>query len=92
MLLKNNYLTHFNMENYTFENLRQQTAFIDLDNREEILSFERKEELAWYIDNRINKLNSEIEDKNISDNERVTKTLTLNLLQKIRDGVSKLFF
>ena len=73
------------MENYTFENLRQQTAFIDLDNREEILSFERKEELAWYIDNRINKL-----DKNISDNERVTKTLTLNLLQKIRDGVSKL--
>ena len=67
MLLKNNYLTHFNMENYTFENLRQQTAFIDLDNREEILSFERKEELAWYIDNRINKLNSEIEDKNISD-------------------------
>lgn len=78
------------MENYTFENLRQQTAFIDLDNREEILSFERKEELAWYIDNRINKLNSEIEDKNISDNERVTKTLTLNLLQKIRDGVSKL--
>ena len=30
------------MENYTFENLRQQTAFIDLDNREEILSFERK--------------------------------------------------
>ena len=58
MLLKNNYLTHFNMENYTFENLRQQTAFIDLDNREEILSFERKEELAWYIDNRINKLNS----------------------------------
>jgi hypothetical protein len=90
MLLKNNYLTHFNMENYTFENLRQQTAFIDLDNREEILSFERKEELAWYIDNRINKLNSEIEDKNISDNERVTKTLTLNLLQKIRDGVSKL--
>jgi len=32
MLLKNNYLTHFNMENYTFENLRQQTAFIDLDN------------------------------------------------------------
>ena len=78
------------MENYTFENLRQQTAFIDLDNREEILSFARKEELAWYIDNRINKLNSEIEDKNISDNERVTKTLTLNLLQKIRDGVSKL--
>ena len=78
------------MENYTFENLRQQTAFIDLDNREEILSFERKEELAWYIDNRINKLNSEIEDKNISDNVRVTKTLTLNLLQKIRDGVSKL--
>ena len=78
------------MGNYTFENLRQQTAFIDLDNREEILSFERKEELAWYIDNRINKLNSEIEDKNISDNERVTKTLTLNLLQKIRDGVSKL--
>lgn len=78
------------MENYTFENLRQQTAFIDLDNREEILSFERKEELAWYIDNRINKLNSEIEDKNISDNERVTKTLTLNLLKKIRDGVSKL--
>ena len=78
------------MENYTFENIRQQTAFIDLDNREEILSFERKEELAWYIDNRINKLNSEIEDKNISDNERVTKTLTLNLLQKIRDGVSKL--
>ena len=78
------------MENYTFENLRQQTAFIDLDNREEILSFERKEELAWYIDNRINKLNLEIEDKNISDNERVTKTLTLNLLQKIRDGVSKL--
>lgn len=78
------------MENYTFENLRQQTAFIDLDNREEILSFERKEELAWYIDNRINKLNSEIEDKNISDNERVTKTLTLNLLQKIRDAVSKL--
>lgn len=78
------------MENYTFENLRQQTAFIDLDNREEILSFERKEELAWYIDNRINKLNSEIEDKNISDNERVTKTLTLNLLQKIRDGVYKL--
>ena len=78
------------MENYTFENLRQQTAFIDLDNREEILSFERKEELAWYIDNRINRLNSEIEDKNISDNERVTKTLTLNLLQKIRDGVSKL--
>ena len=78
------------MENYTFENLRQQTAFIDLDNREEILSFQRKEELAWYIDNRINKLNSEIEDKNISDNERVTKTLTLNLLQKIRDGVSKL--
>jgi len=78
------------MENYTFENLRQQTAFIDLDNREEILSFERKEELAWYIDNRINKLNSEIEDKNISDNERVTKILTLNLLQKIRDGVSKL--
>ena len=78
------------MENYTFENLRQQTAFIDLDNREEILSFERKEELAWYIDNRINKLNSEIEDKNSSDNERVTKTLTLNLLQKIRDGVSKL--
>ena len=78
------------MENYTFENLRQQTAFIDLNNREEILSFERKEELAWYIDNRINKLNSEIEDKNISDNERVTKTLTLNLLQKIRDGVSKL--
>ena len=78
------------MENYTFENLRQQTAFIDLDNREEILSFERKEELAWYIDNRINKLNSEIEDKNISDNERVTKTLTLNLLQKRRDGVSKL--
>lgn len=78
------------MENYTFENLRQQTAFIDLDNREEILSFERKEELAWYIDNKINKLNSEIEDKNISDNELVTKTLTLNLLQKIRDGVSKL--
>ena len=78
------------MGNYTFENLRQQTAFIDLDNREEILSFERKEELAWYIDNRINKLNSEIEDKNISDNERVTKILTLNLLQKIRDGVSKL--
>lgn len=78
------------MENYTFENLRQQTAFIDLDNREEILSFERKEELAWYIDNRINKLNLEIEDKNISDNERVTKTLTLNLLKKIRDGVSKL--
>lgn len=78
------------MGNYTFENLRQQTAFIDLDNREEILSFERKEELAWYIDNRINKLNLEIEDKNISDNERVTKTLTLNLLQKIRDGVSKL--
>ena len=90
MLLKNNYLTHFNMENYTFENLRQQTAFIDLDNREEILSFERKEELAWYIDSRIHKLNSEIEDKNISDNERVTKTLTLNLLKKIRDGVSKL--
>lgn len=78
------------MGNYTFENLRQQTAFIDLDNREEILSFERKEELAWYIDNRINKLNLEIEDKNISDNERVTKTLTLNLLKKIRDGVSKL--
>ena len=78
------------MENYTFENLRQQTASVDLDNREEILSFKRKEELAWYIDNRINKLNSEIEDKNISDNERVTKTLTLNLLQKIRDGVSKL--
>ena len=78
------------MENYTFENLRQQTAFRDLDNRAEILSFERKEELAWYIDNRINKVNSEIEDKNISDNERVTKTLTLNLLQKIRDGVSKL--
>ena len=50
------------MENYTFENLRQQTAFIDLDNREEILSFERKEELAWYIDNRINKLNLEIEE------------------------------
>jgi len=78
------------MENYTFENLRQQTAFIDLDNREEILSFERKEELAWYIDSTIHKLNSEIEDKNISDNERVTKTLTLNLLKKIRDGVSKL--
>jgi hypothetical protein len=70
------------MENYTFENLRQQTAFIDLDNREEILSFERKEELAWYIDSRIYKLNSEIEDKNISDNERVTRKLTLNLLQK----------
>lgn len=80
------------MENYTFENLRQQTASVDLDNREEILSFRRKEELAWYIDNRINKLNSEIEDKNISDNEQVIKTLTLNLLQKIRDGVSKLFF
>lgn len=80
------------MENYTFENLRQQTASVDLDNREEILSFKRKEELAWYIDNRINKLNSEIEDKNISDNEQVIKTLTLNLLQKIRDGVSKLFF
>ena len=78
------------MENYIFENLRQQTASVDLDNREEILSFKRKEELAWYIDGRIHKLNSEIEDKNISDNERVTRKLTLNLLQKIRDGVSKL--
>jgi len=34
------------MENYIFENLRQQTASVDLDNREEILSFKRKEELA----------------------------------------------